>query len=331
MGTVNSLEKNVENNVRKRFKQRSKIRTNNLKVLKRKNPKEILALDTRERIERKKKLLGIKNDRVLEGLIAQNNLMPINYLELGRIVSESICKIEVKDTNGKTVSHGTGFLISPSLLLTNNHILSSKDLCKRSIAQFNYEDDDNFNPRQVVNFKLDPDLFFYNNEKLDFALVAVKPNALDNSPLSKFRFVKLIEGTGKAVIGDFVTLIQHPNGEKKQIAIRENRVVDLPSDNYIHYMADSTGGSSGAPVFNDMWQVVALHHAGVPKRDSKKRELAIDGRVWEKYMGEDKKQYIANEGIRISKIINDLKSKKDSFSQKSKKILGEFLKTVIII
>ncbi len=59
-----------------------------------------------------------------------------------------------------------------------------------------------------------------------------------------------------------MTIVQHPRGEKKQIALRENRIVDV-LDSYLHYEADTEPGSSGSPVFDDGWQVIALHHASV--------------------------------------------------------------------
>ena len=74
--------------------------------------------------------------------------------------------------------------------------------------------------------------------------------------------------------------MQHPRGEKKQVALRENRIVDIP-DRFLHYAADTEPGSSGSPVFNDQWEVVALHHASVP------------------LTGKDE---FANEGIRISRV-----------------------------
>ena len=60
-----------------------------------------------------------------------------------------------------------------------------------------------------------------------------------------------------------MTIVQHPRGQKKQIALRENQFVCL-IDPFVHYRADTEAGSSGSPVFNDQWEVVALHHAGVP-------------------------------------------------------------------
>ena len=69
--------------------------------------------------------------------------------------------------------------------------------------------------------------------------------------------------------------------------MRENRIVDT-SDNFIHHKTNSRRGSSRAPVFNDHWDVYALYHMGIPKRDKKGRILAIDGTVWDPSMGEDK-------------------------------------------
>ena len=33
-------------------------------------------------------------------------------------------------------------------------------------------------------------------------------------------------------------------------------------DTYVQYMTDTNDGSSGSPVFNSDWEVVAIHHSG---------------------------------------------------------------------
>ena len=45
------------------------------------------------------------------------------------------------------------------------------------------------------------------------------------------------------------------------------------------YKSDTAPGSSGAPVFNNEWQVIALHSAGVPKQDAQGRYVDKDGQV----------------------------------------------------
>jgi endonuclease G len=72
------------------------------------------------------------------------------------------------------------------------------------------------------------------------------------------------------------------------------------------YLADTLGGSSGSPVFNRFWQVVALHHSGVPRIDKNGKWLTKDGKVWDPSMDETSIDWIANEGVRISSIVAHL-------------------------
>lgn len=53
-------------------------------------------------------------------------------------------------------------------------------------------------------------------------------------------------------------------------------MIEKPGD-FLHYRTDTAPGSSGAPVFNDQWQVVALHRAGVWATNDAGQILAIDG------------------------------------------------------
>jgi Trypsin-like peptidase domain len=310
-----------------RFRKRYEVRSKNMKVLSTNNPQMILKLETKKRIETRKSLISNEEGATLETLITGNAALSINYLSRGQRVSKSVCIIEVKNSAGRTLQFGTGFMVSPELLITAGHVLPFKENCVRSIIQFNYEEDENFIPKPDKIFLLDPGLFFYNNHNLDFALVGVKQMASDNKThLSDFGYIKLIGKPGIGLIGEYATLIYHWGKERKQVLIRENRICDT-SDNFINYKAKSSGASSGAPVFNDHWDVFALHHNGTPKKDEKGRTLAIDNTVWEPSMGIDKMQFDFNEGIRISKIIEDLETmnKMNKFQGESKEVLEEFL------
>jgi endonuclease G len=213
-------------------------------------------------------------------------------------------------------------MVSPNLLLTNNHVLESAALARRSLADFNFEDDPNFIPRETKTFPLDPARFFYTNASLDFTLVAVRPEAIDGTALSTFGYIRLLPGSGKALIGEYVSIIQHPDGSTKQVALRENQIVGL-KDQFIHYKTDTQPGSSGSPVFNDQWDLVALHHAGVQKLDGQGRPLTIDNQLWEPSMGADKLAWVANEGIRISSILASLKRRR--WSRTNKVLVDELL------
>jgi endonuclease G len=218
---------------------------------------------------------------ILEKIINTSDFVFVRYLEEGVVASRAVCRIQIRDQAGRVIGYGTGSLVSPQLLLTNHHVLESADVARSSTAEFNYQDGLDGKPLEPRVFALDPERLFVADQERDFALVAVLASAPE---LGEFGFNALIQAEGKAIVGEFVTIVQHPRGDKKQVALRENRIVDLPED-FMHYEADTEPGSSGSPVFNNEWEVVALHHASVPAPD--RGELGG-------YM---------NEGIRVSRIL----------------------------
>jgi endonuclease G len=197
---------------------------------------------------------------VLEKIINSNDLLGIRYLEAGVAAARAVCRVNIGDALDRVEGYGTACLVSPRLLLTNHHVLPSVDVARVSGAEFNYQDGVDGQPLQPLVLRLDPDAFFLADRERDFALVAV---AAEDSILQPFGFNRLIEAQGKAVIGEFVTIVQHAGGGKKQVALRENKIVD-ELELFLHYEADTEPGSSGSPVFNDQWEIVALHHASVP-------------------------------------------------------------------
>ncbi len=118
-------------------------------------------------------------------------------------------------------------------------------------------------------------------------MVSVNEKSISGANISNLGYLSLIKQTGKVPLGEYVSIIQHPNGGYKSIVLRENKITDI-FDNFIHYTADTFPGSSGSVVCNDNWDVIALHHSSVPDPE---------------HPGE----YIANEGIRISSILKYIK------------------------
>jgi endonuclease G, mitochondrial len=222
---------------------------------------------------------------VLERIINTEDFLSIRYLEAGVAASRAVGRVNIRDERGRVVGYGTGSLVSPALLLTNHHVLPDAETAVASTIEFDYQDGIDGRPLQPKVFPFDPDRFFLANEELDFALVAVRATT---SELAGFSFNRLIEAEGKAIVGDFVSIIQHPGGEKKQVALRENQIVDL-LDLFVHYETDTEPGSSGSPVFNDQWEIVALHHASVPSPEH------------------DELGGFVNEGIRVSRLITFIK------------------------
>jgi endonuclease G len=218
---------------------------------------------------------------VLERIINTPDFVDVRYLEAGSRASHAVGRVDIRDHAGRVIGFGTGSLVTSRLLLTNHHVLPDAETAAASEIEFNFEDGIDGQPLKPVAFPLDPAAFFLADEKLDFALVAVGASAQD---LAEFGFNPTIRAQGKAIAGDFVTIVQHPEGQKKQVALRDNRVVDV-LDDFLHYEADTQPGSSGSPVFNDQWELIALHHASVPAPDHPELGKFV------------------NEGIRVSQLL----------------------------
>src|SRR5262249_19006550 len=103
-----------------------------------------------------------------EALIGPDDSDPINFLVRGDLARRSVCRLT---SNGQPV--GTGFLVAPGIMITNHHVIESAKDAAEFLAEFDYELDDNDQPRvPVVRFTLDPDRLFVTSpqEAFDFTL-----------------------------------------------------------------------------------------------------------------------------------------------------------------
>jgi endonuclease G len=238
-----------------------------------------------------------------ERLIGDSDLMSINFLDRGRRAAAAVCRIKVPSDGGAW--YGTGFLVGPRLLLTNNHVLGSADEASQCEVEFGYEHDVDGVLHDPVRFNLRPHEIFYTSPDLDITFVAVTPLSDEGVPIERYGRLPLLPVSGKVVGGEWVTIIQHPDSEPKQIAIRASQIIvldqaavpDIDLDRFLHYTTDTEPGSSGAPVFNDQWQVLAVHHKAVPA-PQKPGAIANDP-VW-----------VANEGVRVSAIFRLLEEQR---------------------
>ena len=68
---------------------------------------------------------------------------------------------------------GTGFMISPNLLMTNHHVLEKKHIAKGCYVEFDYfYSKDNTRVKSEI-FELRPDGFYHSNPNFDYAIVMV--------------------------------------------------------------------------------------------------------------------------------------------------------------
>ncbi len=243
------------------------------------------------------------DDRWLERILGRNNMVDApRFLERGVIASRAVGRIRIRSTSGALRGWGTGSLISRRLLLTNNHVLGDTTSAAASLVEFNVQDGTDGQALTPEVFRIFPAEFFITDKKLDFTLVAVAETSENGSPLTDFGYNPGTVGDDPILVSESVNIIQHPSGRPKQIALRENEVTGVLTD-FLHYQTDTEPGSSGSPVFNDQWQLVALHHSGVPLRDANGNILARDGSIWRNEMGDHQIKWIANEGVRLSRIL----------------------------
>lgn len=223
-----------------------------------------LAASDRQQRRGQESLISNQFEKVNRGA----DFLPVDFLYQGAECARAVCRIKVPG------SLGSGFLIaSRRYIMTNNHVLSSVQQADDSIAQFFFE-----HGREPISVNLLPQQFFITNKALDYTIVACDP-----SPLPEITPFVLHMDPARISRHEAVNIIQHPKGRRKEIAIHNNQVIRV-QDKVLHYRTDTEPGSSGSPVTNNDWQLVALHHAG-----------------WK----EDETRAI-NEGIKIPTIVADL-------------------------
>ena len=216
----------------------------------------------------------------LEKLIGPvSSLVPISYLEIGLAKATSVGKVLRGDGEA-----GTGFLTANDLLITNNHVLPDAVTAGEAAVLFNYQAAVDGLPLEADRRQLLPDDFFRTSEADDWSAVKVA-----GGPNATWGALDLKPQTVEA--GDRVNIIQHPNGELKQISFFSN-VVAYVGGGVIQYLTDTEPGSSGSPVFDRRWNVVALHHSG--------------GWISEPGSPDPTKEYYRNEGILIDRVIAGL-------------------------
>lgn len=249
-------------------------------------------------------------DETLERIFKNADFLPGWWLTAGAKRADAVAKLTT------AVEMGTGFLVSPWLLMTNHHVLDSPETAADTIAWFRYVEDEE-GASQPTKVALQPEKCFVTSpaDDLDFTLVAVAPVG-DKPPSETFGYIALHGGVGKIVKGQPVNVIQHPQGRHREVTLRNNTfsgpLVDaqgVENPKYLLYDADTEPGSSGAPLLSDSWELIGLHHASEQQRNAQGQFVDLDGNLADANTPESKRIWVANRGIRISAIVKDLSSR----------------------
>ncbi len=239
------------------------------------------------------------------------DIVGVEFLTRGRTAANAVGRVAYRSGRAQ----GSGFLVAPGLFLTNHHVIESPEMSDALMVQFDYEAADDGTARPVTSFAFDPEACFVSDpiEGLDYTLVAVGARLSGSKSLDDFGYLPLSDAKDKHMLGELANIIQHPNGDLKQIVVRENNLVSRDETaQVLHYLADTEPGTSGAPVMNNSWEPIALHHWGEPFTEIN----GTDGRPLRKEV---------NEGIRISAIVKQLRARVQSASSSNADVIADTL------
>lgn len=213
----------------------------------------------------------------VEAVIGEPNFKSIWWLELALEAAHSVARVKLP------AGSATGFLIAPDLFMTNNHVFENAEDARTARLQFNYRllASGDLAPRD--EWECDPDGLFHTNPDLDYSLVRVKRK--DGKAAGDVWGVLDLRHGVTVQPNQRVNIIQHPQGRFQEIAFRDNQVKDV-QDRYIQYLTDTDYGTSGSPVFDDWFNVVALHNQRAPDPN-------------------DPHRWYRNQGFRVEAILAD--------------------------
>jgi hypothetical protein len=196
----------------------------------------------------------------------QSTLVPVSFLEIGMRRARAVVRVQCADG-----SLGSGFMIAGDLLVTNHHVLADQDDAGGATVHFNYQKTVEGHDADVEEARLDPGAFFATSVDDDCTIV----KAL-GSPTTRWGALDLLPASIRE--DDRVNIIQHPGGEQKQLSFFHNLVVYV-GEGRVQYLTDTLPGSSGSPVFDKDWNLVALHHSGgwIPEPGARGRFFRNEG------------------------------------------------------
>ena len=244
------------------------------------------------------------NAVITEKAISQDDMLSYAFLRGGMQAGVAVARMRVaryeggqllKSAGGNSVNYlGTGWLLTNDLIITNHHVINARD--------------QNEPPATSADFKLQAQntrvQFDFDAENTEGTWVEVAGLEAANLPLDYtiLRLAAPVQRPPLPLLSDqiqvvpdkpkTVNIIQHPNGKAKKVALRNNHIFDAPYPK-VRYFTDTETGSSGSPVFDDDWRVIALHRAS-----------SLVGGV--SYQGQ--KTAWVNEGVQIKAILDHLQS-----------------------
>lgn len=188
----------------------------------------------------------------LEKIISgRSSLLPVHFLEFGTKASRAVAKLVVHQCDKKW--SGTGFLTG-GFLVTNQHVLPNKDAALHCQFTFNFQIMAGGGEAEVTLEAFAAASRFHTSEEHDISVVQLADGV-------NTRWGQLELSEQMPVPWSPANIIQHPQGRPKEVGLHHNFVA-FANEERVQYLTDTEPGSSGAPVFDDEWKVIAVHHSG---------------------------------------------------------------------
>lgn len=225
------------------------------------------------------KTIDPKTKTPYEAIIGQENFAEIWWLEEALNASRKVARIK------KSGGYATGFMVSEDLFMTNHHVFGKEEDTYSARIQFNVKSKKNGAMGERDEWLCDAKDLFISNRGLDYALVRLQSKSGKKAGL-EWGYFDLSQETQLAK-NQRVNIIQHPAGRPQEIVFRDNQIKAIESK-FIQYLTDTDYGSSGSPVLDDHFNVIAIH-----SRRAENPEV--------------KGHWYRNQGYRISHIYDEVK------------------------
>lgn len=210
-----------------------------------------------------------------EVVVHRDDMVPYTFMTAGVAAGQAVAKLLVKRHSGGKLQNdaagkpliflGSGWLLAPNLLLTNHHVINAREAGEAAASETDFG-------LQALGTTA---LFDYDYESVQGTEARVMELVAWNRPLD-YALLR-VDGDGRKGLSTSgpltysgpeenrpaLNIIQHPDGQPKKFAIRNNLLTQA-TDTQLRYFTDTMGGSSGSPILDDGWNAVGLHRGATP-------------------------------------------------------------------
>jgi V8-like Glu-specific endopeptidase len=208
---------------------------------------------------------GPVSELKLERVFARDSSVSLAWYRRGLEAARAVGRISIAGR-----AHATCFLVSPKHVLTPWHVISTLKDPEAGAVVFERA---GAGPGEIR--RAQAVTWTSGSSELDATIFELDSPVSDAEPLS-------LSGNGRIDLsrGDRVVVVGYPHGGALSFSLSESAIVSI-DDHHVHYTTPTAAGSSGSPVFDADWNLLAMHHAS-------------------KMLGEGER---LNEGIRASAIL----------------------------